>query len=154
MLLLALVARIGAALAEAFRFGPREQAPAGDAADAADAALPAAAEAVPGALVLRRDQRFGFVQQFGMDPRELAELYMYTVAGRRLHELPQPVQELLRRLHERGCAVGSAITGFLFHDRPLAEGEAIYVAVGRSGTGRASRALAFLDRRYGELQSK
>jgi hypothetical protein len=103
---------------------------------------------VDGARLVKRDGRFGFVRNFGLDPKELDELYVYTVAGA-IDDLPRPVQDLLEKLHGEGCALGLAITAFLFHGRGLADGEAIYVAVSRaSARVPRARAVAFIDRRH------
>lgn len=126
----------------------------GDGARAVPPARPPASPEAPqtvdadGARLVKRDGRFGFVRTFGLDPRELDELYVYTVAGA-IDDLPRPVQDLLEKLHGEGCALGLAITGFLFHGRALTHGEAIYVAVSRaSARVPRARAVAFIDRRH------
>jgi hypothetical protein len=95
--------------------------------------------------MVARDDRFAFVRGFGIDPTLLIEIHVYSVAGS-LGDLPPSVQDLLAKLHQRGCAVGDRIVQFLFHDRRLEPGEAIYVAISRATARTASRAVAFMDR--------
>ena len=95
--------------------------------------------------MVARDGRFAFVKAYGLDPALLTEMYVYTVAGTR-RDLPPLVRDLLTTLHETGCAVGERIMSFLFHDRPLVDGEAIYVAITRATPRQNRLAIAFMDR--------
>lgn len=92
-----------------------------------------------------RDGRFGFVAQFGLRPDCLKELHVYSVAGK-TQEIPQKVHDLLLKLYNNGFALGEEIMSLLHHDRPLKEGEAIYVAVVRDQRTNAQRTVAFIDR--------
>jgi len=91
------------------------------------------------------DARFSFVAGFGVSPRELRELHIYSVAGS-FDQFPVKVSELLKKLYANGYAVGQEIMGVIHHGRPLKEGEAIYVAVARDEANTATRTVAFLDR--------
>jgi len=91
------------------------------------------------------DGRFSFVSAFGVSPRELRELHIYSVAGS-FEQFPQKVSDLLKKLYANGFAVGGEIMGVIHHGRPLKEGEAIYVAVVRDEVNSATRTVAFLDR--------
>jgi hypothetical protein len=91
------------------------------------------------------DARFAFVSAFGVSPRQLRELHIYSVAGP-FDEFPHKVSELLKKLHANGFAVGQDIMGVIHHGRRLKEGEAIYVAVVRDEAKSATRTVAFLDR--------
>lgn len=93
-----------------------------------------------------RDGRFSFVSSFGVRPEQLRELHVYSSAGR-VNDFPRRVEDLLRKLYDNGYAVGEEIMAVLHHDRPLKEGEAIYVAVARDDRSNATRTVAFLDRR-------
>lgn len=101
---------------------------------------------LPPTTAVPRDDRFGFVAPFGVSPGQLRELHVYATAGR-VHQFPRRVEDLLRKLHDNGYAVGEGIMAILHHDRPLKEGEAIYVAVARDEQMNATRTVAFLDRR-------
>jgi hypothetical protein len=91
------------------------------------------------------DSRFHFVSAFGLIPQQLRELHIYSVAGS-FDQFPQKVSELLKKLYVNGYAVGEGIMQVIHHDRPLKEGEAIYVAVVRDENREATRTVAFLDR--------
>jgi hypothetical protein len=91
------------------------------------------------------DARFSFVSAFGVSPRQLRELHIYSVAGS-FEQFPRKVSELLKKLYANGFAVGQEIMGVIHHGRPLKEGEAIYVAVVRDEANSATRTVAFLDR--------
>ncbi len=106
----------------------------------AEAARLGPTQAVP------RDGRFAFVSGFGVRPEQLRELHVYSAAGK-VDEFPRRVEDLLRKLYDNGYAVGEEIMAVLHHDRPLKEGEAIYVAVARDERTDATRTVAFLDRR-------
>lgn len=96
-------------------------------------------------VAVPRDARFAFVAGFGLRPDELRELHVYSHAGR-LGEFPKKVSDLLWKLYDNGYAVGEEIMAVLHHDRPLKEGEAIYVAVARNEQSNTTRTVAFLDR--------
>jgi hypothetical protein len=84
----------------------------------------------------------GFVKGYGVDPRRLADLRVYAHLGR-FEQFPESIRTLLDELHRSGCALGTGIMEIMFHQRRLAEGEAVYFALVDGGDRQI---LAFVDR--------
>ncbi len=86
--------------------------------------------------------RAGFVKGYGVDPRRLADLRVYAHLGR-FEQFPESIREILDELHRSGCTLGTGIMEIMFHQRRLAEGEAVYFAL---VDGSDPQILAFVDR--------
>lgn len=84
-----------------------------------------------------------FVKGFGVNPQRIADLRIYAHFGR-YESFPDSIRSLLGELHRAGCAVGTNIMELMFHDRRLAEGEAVYFALVEDG--REPHVVAFVDR--------
>jgi hypothetical protein len=85
----------------------------------------------------------GFVKGFGVNPRALQDLRVYTRFGS-LDQFPEAVVSMLRDLYDKGTAVGADITALLFHGRGLREGEAVYFAL--VDATPEPRVVAFVDK--------
>jgi hypothetical protein len=85
----------------------------------------------------------GFVKGFGLNPKTVQDIRVYTRLGA-LEHFPSAIADLLRDLYQRGTAVGADMMEVLFHGRALKEGEAIYFTL--VDCTPAPRVVAFVDR--------
>ncbi len=85
----------------------------------------------------------GFVKGFGLNPKTVQDIRVYTRLGA-LEHFPAAIADLLRDLYQRGTAVGADLMEVLYHGRALKEGEAIYFTLIDSTP--EPRVVAFVDR--------
>lgn len=85
----------------------------------------------------------GFVKGFGVNPKLVHDIRVYTHFGKFEH-FPVALASMLTDLYDRGCAVGTEMMGLLFHGRGLKEGEAVYFALVEASP--EPRIVAFIDR--------
>lgn len=116
--------------------------------NAADEKKPDAAPRLTLRLSIEGTQRpylrsTGFVKGFGMNPKSVQDIRVYTRLGA-LEQLPSAIADLLNDLYQRGTAVGTDVMELLFHGRALREGEAIYFALVEAAP--EPRVVAFVDR--------
>jgi len=91
--------------------------------------------------------KVSFFGQFGIPVKRICDACVYSGAGT-IDAFPEEVAVAIRKLYEEGTAVGPDIMNIIFHERPLAAGEALYFALTRSGTAEHPEYLmyAFLDK--------
>lgn len=86
----------------------------------------------------------GFLGRFGLDARTVRDLRVYDGGGS-LGSFPSRLTALLFDLYMQGALRGAEMTGLLFHDRPLGDGEAVYFAL--VDLPPEPSVVAFIDRR-------
>ncbi len=91
-----------------------------------------------------------FLAAFGLNAHSLRDIRAYEHPGS-LASFPPELRELVRDLHVRGFLRGAAAMGLLCHERSLAEGEALYIALVDSEPEPLM--VAFVDRRPEPRQS-